>query len=494
MKKALRVFLVVAAVMLLFFSFNAYAEENDEAIEERVEITGIQNSVGYIKISFEKFPEAEEYEIQRRVNDGNWSDITVTENTFFKDKKIKNGNIYTYRIRAVTEKGKSGYGEKSYMYLGSPVIKSVKSTADGLLIKWKRCTVATGYRVYRKSEGEKEYKLISTLKGNTPQYTDKKVTSGKKYSYKVKQISGEYISAYKSKGTSAVFVAKTESLSASNSPKGVMLRWKEVKGAKGYSVWRKTGNSGSWKKIGVTKNISYNDKSTFYGKKNYYKVRAYRSSGIYGVFSGETYIYSVNPDKPMLALTYDDGPYAPATNRILSALEKSGGRATFFVVGSRVATYADCIRRQAALGCEIANHSFSHPALTALKPKEIREEIGKTDKLIKEYSGQAVRLVRAPGGAVSDKVRANVKHPLVNWSVDTLDWDHRTASKTVAAIKSRAFDGAIILMHDLYLPTAEASEAIIPYLVKEGYQLVTVSELFEAKGISPEKGKLYTRG
>ena len=118
----------------------------------------------------------------------------------------------------------------------------------------------------------------------------------------------------------------------------------------------------------------------------------------------------------------------------------------------------------------------------------------KTDKLIKKYSGKDVRLVRAPGGAVSDKVRENVKHPLVNWSVDTLDWDHRTASKTVSSIKARAFDGAIILMHDLYLPTAAASEEAIPYLVSKGYQLVTVSEMFEAKGIVPEKGNLYTRG
>ena len=495
MKKALKVFLLTASVMLVFFSFGAYATE--EVINENIHninITSVENKTGYIKVSLEKTESSGLYEIERKVNGGEWQNLCRTKKAYVKDKDVKNGNVYTYRVKHEGANFSEEMCEKSCMYLVSPVIKSVKNTADGLLVRWKKCSVATGYAVYRKAQSEKEYKLIATLNGNTPQYTDKKVTSGKRYSYKVKQIKGEYTSAYRSKEVSAAFVSQTKKLTASNSPNGVRLEWNKVKGAKGYAVWRKTGETGKWKKIGVTKAEAYNDKSTAYGKKNFYKVRAYRSSEIYGAFSSEAYLYSVNPNKPMVALTYDDGPYAPATNRILDALEKCGGRATFFVVGSRIATYADCIRREASLGCEIGNHTYSHPILTTLKPKEIRTEISKTDKLIKEYSGKDVRLVRAPGGAVSDKVRENVKHPLVNWSVDTLDWEHRTVSKTVSAIKSRAFDGAIILMHDLYLPTASASEEVIPYLVNKGYQLVTVSELFDTKGITPQKGKLYTRG
>ena len=497
MKRALKIFLAAASLMLIFFSFSAYAAEGEAVLSDKINSVSAFNNVGYMTISWEKYPDALSYEVQRSVNDGKWGKVYSVTDSSFKDKNTKNGNIYTYRVRAVTENGKSAYSTVSNMYLGSPVIKSVKSTAEGLSVKWKRCTVPTGYLVYRKAEGEKEYTLIATIKGNTPKYTDKKVSSGKKYSYKIKQISGEYTSAYKEKGTTATFIAYVKKLTASNSPKGVMLNWKAVKGAKGYSVWRKTGDKGKWKKIGTVKTKGgcvYNDKTTAYGKKNYYRVRAWKSSKVYGAYSKEAFLYSVNPNKPMVALTYDDGPYAPATNRILDTLEKYESRATFFVVGSRVDTYADCIRREASLGCEIANHTFSHPILTTCGPEVIKEEISKTDKLIKKYSGKDVRLVRAPGGAVSDKVRENVKHPLVNWSVDTLDWDHRTASKTLSSIKARAFDGAIILMHDLYLPTAAASEEAIPYLVSKGYQLVTVSEMFEAKGIVPEKGVLYTRG
>lgn len=497
MKKLLKVFLVAASLMLVFFSFNAFGADNEAELKEAVKNIGAENCAGYMKISWEPFPEATAYELQKKSGDGSWGKVRLCEETYFEDGKTKNGTVYSYRVRAVTEEGKSEFGTVSNMYLGSPVIKSVKSTDEGLLVKWKRCTVATGYEVYRKGKGEKEYKLIASVKGNTPSYTDKKVVSGKKYSYKVKQISADYISGYKDKAVSAVFLAPVKKLSVSNSPKGVTLNWKKVKGAKGYSVWRKTGENGKWKKIGTTKasaDAVYTDKKTLYGKKNYYKVRAYRSSDVYGAYSKADFVYSVNPNKPMLALTYDDGPYPPATNRILDTLEKNGGRATFFVVGSRIPVYADCIRREAALGCEIANHTYSHPILTGCKPETIKEEIEETDKLIKEYSGTEASLVRAPGGAVSDKVRENVKHPLVNWSVDTLDWDHRTPSKTTAIVKSRAFDGAIILMHDLHVPTATASETIIPWLVSQGYQLVTVSELFEAKGIVAEKENLYTRG
>ena len=496
MKKAFKVFLVTASLMLVFFSFSAFGEEGKAVSEESVQITAIENCVGRMKISWEAFPEATAYEIQKKTEGGKWGKAVVTEKTFHEDGKTKNGKIYTYRVRAVTEEGKSGYSDISNMYLGSPVIKSVKNTDGGLLVKWKKCTVATGYEVYRKTEDAKEYTLIASLEGNTPSYTDKRVTSGKKYSYKVKQLSGEYISASKAEGTSAVFVSKVKKLSASNSPKGVTLSWSKVKGAKGYSVWRKTGENGKWIKAGVTgsgSKTSFTDKKTAYGKKNYYKVRAYRNSEVYGTFSMESFVFSVNPNKPMVALTYDDGPYPPATNRILDTLEKHGARATFFVVGSRIPVYADCIRREAALGCEIANHTYSHPILTGCEPETIREEIEKTDKLIKEYSLQTPSLVRAPGGAVSEKVRENVKHPLVNWSVDTLDWDHRTPSKTIAVVKSRAFDGAIILMHDLHVPTATASETIIPWLINQGYQLVTVSEMMDAKGITVENGSLYTR-
>lgn len=494
MKRKFKVFFALTVAVLTAISFCNIAVNATVKSGQKVVVTDAQNQVGKMKISWDEVSGANSYEVQKKQEGRDWSDLCSTKETSISDDDVKNGKIYSYRVRAVTKKGKTEYAQISNMYLGSPVIKSVSNNAKGLLIKWKRCTVATGYKVYRKAEGDKEYSLIAEIQKNSPKYTDEKVEAYKKYSYKVKQVCGEYISASKMNGKSALYIPQVKNLTVFNSPKGVKLKWSKVEGAKGYSVLRKNSQSGKWEKIGVSKSDSkcyYYDKTTVYGKKNSYRVRAYISSKQYGAYSNTFSLYSVNPKKPMVALTYDDGPYTPATNRILDALQKNGGRATFFVVGSRITSYSDCIKREARLGCEIANHTYSHTSLTKLSSSTIREEISKTDELVKKYTGKTVNLVRAPGGSVNQVVRDNVKHPLVNWSVDTLDWSHRTASKTVENIKKGVKDGSIVLMHDLYVPTAEASEKVIPWLVKEGYQLVTVSEMMDAKGISLKNGCLY---
>ena len=102
-------------------------------------------------------------------------------------------------------------------------------------------------------------------------------------------------------------------------------------------------------------------------------------------------------------------------------------------------------------------------------------------------------LCRAPGGSVG-KAAKLLDRPFIHWSVDTLDWQSRSSSKVVSHIKKTVRDGSIILMHDLYGSTAEASEIIIPWLISQGYQLVTVSEMLEAKGINVEGGKIYYNG
>jgi len=195
----------------------------------------------------------------------------------------------------------------------------------------------------------------------------------------------------------------------------------------------------------------------------------------------------------MVALTYDDGPYTPVTNQILDVLEEYNGRATFFVVGSRVPTYKDCIKREASLGCEIGNHTYNHTILTSVNASTIKSEIADTNAAVKNITGQAPKIVRTPGGAVNSTVKANVKYPMFNWSVDTLDWKYRNSSSVVSSIKNNVRDGSIVLMHDLYGSTGTATEQIVPWLVKNGYQLVTVSELMAVKGIDVQKGQLYTR-
>ena len=126
-------------------------------------------------------------------------------------------------------------------------------------------------------------------------------------------------------------------------------------------------------------------------------------------------------EKKLVALTFDDGPYTKVTNRILDVLEANGARATFFVVGERLDTYSDTLKREASLGNQIGNHTYGHPNLNKLSAKEIKEQISKTNKKLKRYitTGEVVML-RPPYGSANATVRATVTVPMINWSLERL--------------------------------------------------------------------------
>lgn len=188
---------------------------------------------------------------------------------------------------------------------------------------------------------------------------------------------------------------------------------------------------------------------------------------------------TIDRNKPMLALTFDDGPYAPSTCRILSALQAADAKATFFVVGSRVKGREETVRKIVESGCEIGNHTFDHVTLRNLPASEMQKQIAKGDAAIRSVTGENPTLIRPPGGAYSKNLLPLCNRPLVLWTVDTKDWSHQNAQKTVQTVLKNAKDGDIILMHDLFVPTAEAVEILVPELQKRGFQLVTVSELLE---------------
>lgn len=495
MKKIVNVLLLSLTVIMFALSFQSLAASNHAAGKVLLETSKIYNKEGFVAVKWKKVSDAQGYEVYKKDESGKWikcADISA-KTASYKDSSVKNGKFYSYKVRAVMKDGYSSYGKASYRYLAAPSIKSAENKTNGIYIKWKKCTVATGYKVYRQTEGSTKWKCIATIDGNTPKYTDKNVKSGVNYTYRVKQICKDYISAAKD-GMKACYVAPVKALTASNSPKGITLKWSKVSGVTGYTVYRKAG--GDWKKIATVKGAdrtSCIDKKASYGKKNYYKVKAYISNSKQSAYSPAASIYAVDPNKPMVALTYDDGPYRPTTNRILDTLKKYGARATFFVVGSRLSIYSDCLKAENKLGCEIACHTYNHTILTSVSADTIKSEISKTNDLVKKYTGQTVKLVRAPGGSVNQTVKNAVGYPLVNWSVDTLDWRSRNASSVVSNIKNNVSDGSIVLMHDLYESTASASETIVPWLIKKGYQLVTVSEMMDAKGIAMKNSVLYTK-
>ena len=198
-----------------------------------------------------------------------------------------------------------------------------------------------------------------------------------------------------------------------------------------------------------------------------------------------SYAGNIDPGRPMVALTYDDGPTRAVTPRILELLRENDARATFFMVGNRVTAHRDLVAQMVDLGCEVANHTYDHKLMDKVDPGEMTRQLEMTNQVISNACGVSPVLMRPCGGNRSDAgmmAVGAISMPAILWSVDTLDWKTRDAQKTIQNVLDNVKDGDIILMHDLYDTTAEASETIIPELISRGYQLVTVSELASYRG------------
>ena len=198
----------------------------------------------------------------------------------------------------------------------------------------------------------------------------------------------------------------------------------------------------------------------------------------------------IDPDKPMMALTFDDGP-GERTNELLDVLERNDAHATFFMLGQKVEQYPDEVNRMYEIGCELGNHSYNHPQLTE-QGDGGSEQIWTTNELIRDASGHYPTVMRPPYGAYDDAVASVVGLPMILWNVDTLDWDTKNTQMTIDNVLSMADDGDIVLMHDIHSSTIDAAIDLIPRLIARGYQLVTVSEMAEARGIYMTDGVAYT--
>ncbi|MEG0471657.1 MAG: polysaccharide deacetylase family protein [Solibacillus sp.] len=187
----------------------------------------------------------------------------------------------------------------------------------------------------------------------------------------------------------------------------------------------------------------------------------------------------VNRGKKKIALTFDDGPHLKVTEQILALLLQYNIKATFFVLGQNVEKHPQIVSQAAEQGHEIANHSWSHANFTKLSGTQISAELDQTNEAIYKATGKYPNLYRPPYGATNASVHSQTTMEAVMWSVDTLDWKHRTPEKTVAYVKEQAKDNGIILMHDIHSETADSLEAVINYLIDQDYEFVTASELLE---------------
>ncbi|MDR1700730.1 MAG: polysaccharide deacetylase family protein [Lachnoclostridium sp.] len=204
----------------------------------------------------------------------------------------------------------------------------------------------------------------------------------------------------------------------------------------------------------------------------------------------------IDPDKPMVALTFDDGP-SEYTTHILSSLKKYKSHATFFVIGNLVQSRKNIIKHVTNSDCEVIGHSWDHRNLTNLSSAEMKSELLDTQNAIESIAGTVPRMYRPPYGAVNEGLKGVSKElgfSLINWSVDTVDWKIQNANAIYNAVMKDVKNHSIILCHDQYVTTAAAMKRVIPALIDQGYQLVTVSELLEYSGKSAKPGKIYYSG
>lgn len=287
---------------------------------------------------------------------------------------------------------------------------------------------------------------------------------------------------------------------------GVKIKnaWKTVNGSKyyfgksgkAYVGKRKVGKATYYFSVNGKRKTGWrtiNGKKYYFSPKNGKMVTGKKTISHYLCYFSEkgVLLRKIDKNKKMVALTYDDGPsiYTP---RILKTLKENNSVATFFVVGNRVPTYSDTVKKAHDMGCEIGNHTYEHKSLPNLSETEVKRQISKTNKEVKKAIGEKPVIMRPTGGATNTNIKKWVGMPSIIWSVDTLDWKTRNADSTRRAVLNRVKDGDIVLMHDLYSATATASETIIPELVRRGYQLVTVSELAECRGGMKETGAYYS--
>lgn len=193
-----------------------------------------------------------------------------------------------------------------------------------------------------------------------------------------------------------------------------------------------------------------------------------------------------------IALTFDAGP-GEDTPRLLDILKKEKVHATFFLLGkNHVKKHPDTVRRLAAEGHEIANHTWSHEILTDKKPAEIRAELEKTQDAIEAITGKKPRLMRPPQGRTDDTVSGISKDlglSQILWSATAKDYSTNDSALIKKRILDQASKDGIILLHDIYKGTVPAVPGIIEALKKEGYTFVTVPQLMAPA--EPEPGTIY---
>jgi len=186
-----------------------------------------------------------------------------------------------------------------------------------------------------------------------------------------------------------------------------------------------------------------------------------------------------------IAMTYDDGPHAKNTPRLLDILRQRNIKATFYVIGKNVDMYPHLTRRIVAEGHEIGNHTYTHPNLKTLSDTQVVGEMTRTRTAIVKATGVQPRTMRPPYGAIYQRQREMIMrrfgYPTIMWAVDPRDWQRPGVSVVTSRILKQTTNGAIVLAHDLHAPTVDAMPGTLDGLLAKGFKFVTVSQLLTDK-------------
>jgi peptidoglycan/xylan/chitin deacetylase (PgdA/CDA1 family) len=189
----------------------------------------------------------------------------------------------------------------------------------------------------------------------------------------------------------------------------------------------------------------------------------------------------VNVDGPYIAMTFDDGPHATNTPKLLEMAAERHIKLTFFVLGECVEQNPDVLRREVAEGHEIGNHSWSHPNLAKLSDADVRSQLQRTEDIIQKTTVIKPKLMRPPYGELRKRQRILVNHDfgykVILWDVDPLDWKRPGSNVVAQRIIAGARPGSIILSHDIHPPTIAAMPQVFDALLAKGFKCFTVSEL-----------------
>ena len=197
--------------------------------------------------------------------------------------------------------------------------------------------------------------------------------------------------------------------------------------------------------------------------------------------------------KPMLALTFDDGPKAGVTDVLLDELKKRNVKVTFFLIGSQADLPENkaIIKKMAEDGHQIGCHTYHHVQMTLLSENEQKQEMMQWYQTVSNIIGDFSYAIRPPYGCVNNAVCKSLNVPVILWSVDTEDWTGKSAEEIADYIISEAKDGDIILLHDIFEESVQGALMALDDLSSKGYTFVTVNDLLTDRGIAMQSGKVY---